>query len=516
MVSIEEIEKKLSNKPKEYREALVNFLDPFWRLNNLYYILNDEGFKVKFEFNDAQKWLWENKHTWNLVLKARQLGFTTLIDLYILDQALFTPDIECAIICHSREDAQKILRRKIKFPYNNLPLAVKSSVRMIKDSESEVMFSNGSVISTGTSARSGTLQILHVSEFAKICAKYPEKAREVVTGSFETLAPGQELFIESTAEGREGYFFDYCERARQRALLKAPLSPQEFKFHFFAWWLKPSNRLPAGDDLIIPIEMQEYFEGLENKHRIYLDRDQKFWYLDKKHLLGEDIKREHPSTAEEAFEESIKGSYFVNEFNKIYSEKRITKVPIENHLEVNTAWDLGMSDSTAIWFFQVLGKEIRLIDYYEDSGEGFSFYKDLLDTKGYRYGKHLGPHDLAVREMGTGKTRLETADQLGISFTLVPKVQNKADSIQAARTILNSCWFDAERCNSGIVKLQNYRREWNDKLGTYMRNPRSDENCHAADAFQCLAMGWDMISRKRIVRPIRVNNKKRWQAMVAG
>lgn len=508
--------KGLATKPKEYKHALANFLDPDWRLNNLYHILNDEGFKVQFKLNEAQKWLFENKHTWNLILKARQMGFTTAIDLYILDKALFTPDIECAIICHSREDAAKILRRKIKFPYENLPGAIKNHVKLKKDSESEVIFSNGSVISTGTSARSGTLQVLHVSEFAKICAKYPEKAREVVTGSIETLAPGQELFIESTAEGREGYFFDYCQDAMIRQKMKAPLNPQEFAFHFFSWWQKPSNRIQANEDVVFPIRLQEYFENLEKRQNVSLDRDQKFWYMNKEKMLGEDVKREHPSTPEEAFEEAIEGTYFNREFSKIRDEKRITKVPLEDSFEVFTAWDLGVNDVTAIWFFQMVGKEIRLIDYFEEHGEGLSFYRDILWEKKYRYGKHLAPHDIAVRELGTGKTRLETAQNLGIDFIVVPRVQNKNDSIQAARSILNKCWFDEEKCDQGIKRLENYRKEWNDKAGTWKRTPRHDENSNGADAFQCLAMGFDMISKRKFIKPIRVDKRKRWTAMVAG
>ena len=509
---------KLKKKSKEFKQALQKFTDQDWRLNNLYKILNDEGQAIPFTMNEAQKNLWENLHSWNLICKSRQLGFTTFIALYMLDTCLFTPNIETAIICHSREDASKILRRKIRYPYEHLPEMFKKKVRLVKDSESELQFSNGSVISTGTSARSGTLQILHISEFAKVCAKYPEKAREIVTGSLETLAPGQELFIESTAEGQQGYFYDYVQEAikTQQDKRRKKLNKQEFRLHFFPWWKKPSNRLEMEEEVVFPVRLQEYYEDLEAKENIQLDREQKFWYMNAEKRLGDDIYREHPSTIEEPFKVAIEGSYFVREFNRIRREKRICSVPVEDGFEVQTAWDLGVNDTTAIWFFQMIGKEIRLVDYYENSGEGLAFYRDVLWEKNYRYGKHLGPHDLAVRELGTGKTRLETAQNLGIDFLLVPRTPSKSDAIQAARNILGQCWFDESRCLEGVQKLELYRKDWDERRGTWKNQPRHDENSHTADAFLTLAQGFDLVSKRKIVRPIKANSKKRWLAAVAG
>lgn len=498
----------------EFKQALARFKDQKWRLNNLYNIVNDEGFVVPFQMNEAQEWLYDNLHTYNIILKSRQLGFTTFIDLYFLDKLIFNSNTEALIIAHKIDDAMKFMRRKIRFPYTHLPEAIKQKVKIKKDSEGEIIFSNGSSIGVATSARSGSYQLLHISEFAKICAKEPEKAREIVTGSIETLAPGMELFIESTAEGRHGYFYDYCKMAKDRELLKQPLNKQEFKFHFFGWYLKEANRLPASDDVVFPTHLQEYFEHLEAQEGVKLDRDQKFWYMNKVNTLGELVKREHPSTPEEAFEESIKGAYFAREFDKIRMEKRITRVPVEEGAEVHTAWDLGMHDSTAIWFFQKIGKEIRLVDYYENHGEGLGFYRDILEEKGYRYGKHLAPHDISVRELGSGKSRLEIAENLGIKFTIIPKVGNKQDSIQAARNLLNICWFDQEKTDEGIKHLESYRKQWNDRLGTWKDAPLRDEHTHGADAFQTLALGYDTTSPKKIVKATSADRRKRWKAAV--
>jgi len=224
------------------------------------------------------------------------------------------------------------------------------------------------------------------------------------------------------------------------------------------------------------------------------------------------MKREHPSTPEEAFEQSMEGTYFSQQFLKIRQDKRICKVPYEPSYEVHTAWDLGVNDVTAIWFWQLVGKEVRLIDYYQNHGEGLVFYRDILDEKEYRFGKHLGPHDIMVRELGTGKSRLETAQSLGIHFEVVPRVEKKSDSIQAARSLLATCWFDEERCDEGVVYLESYRKEWDAKHGTWKKTPRHDESSNASDAFQTLAMGFDKVSRKRFVKPTRVNSRDRWRA----
>ena len=183
-----------------------------WRINNLYKIKDKEGRVVQFVMNDQQEDLYDNHWYMNIVLKARQLGFTTFIDLYILDTCIFNKNIDAGIIAHHLDDAKTIFDDKIKFPYDNLPEHVRQTVTATTDRANEIGFSNGSKIRVGTSFRSGTLQILHVSEYGKIAAKRPDNAKEIKTGAFEAVAAGQKIFVESTAEGREGEFYDLCVR----------------------------------------------------------------------------------------------------------------------------------------------------------------------------------------------------------------------------------------------------------------------------------------------------------------
>ena len=187
------------------------------------------------------------------------------------------------------------------------------------------------------------------------------------------------------------------------------------------------------------------------------------------------------------------GSYYGKLLQQAEQDGRIGKVPCEPQLLVNTAWDLGMSDSTAIWFFQHLPVghmgEWRFIDYYEASGEGLAHYAEVLARKGYRYGVHLAPHDIAVRELGTGRSRLETARNMGINFAAVKNLPIM-DGIEAARQVLGAAWFDRDKCVKGLNCLYGYKREYDEARAAYRDYPLHDWTSHGADAFRYAAVGY--------------------------
>lgn len=471
--------------------------DKWWRLNNLYYIIDKQGRKVLFRPNKSQRKLWNSIWYRTLILKARQRGFTSFIDLYLLDQALFEPNTECGVIAHNLDDAKKIFRRKIKFPYDCLPGSIREKIPLAKSSESELVFGNGSSIAVSVSLRSATAQFLHVSEFGKICAKYPEKAREIVTGALEAVAMGQFVFIESTAEGRSGYFYDYCKAAQDLQKMGKTLSPLDFRFFFSPWWEDPDYTMRPEHYAPITTDHAKYFEELEAKIGRKLSMGQKSWWVKKFSVLGEDMKREYPATPGEAFLVSIQGAYWADQLSAARIARRIGKVPLVPGIAVDTWWDLGHNDLMAIWFTQDVGREIHVIDYLESNMAGFEYFARLLSERPsgskpdarYVYGQHWAPHDISVYELGPSAIRWESALKVGIRFNRVPRVKDKQDSIQAVRNIFPLCWFDEERCDRGITHLENYRREWDEHLGTYRRNPLHNEASNAADAFQCLAMG---------------------------
>jgi hypothetical protein len=169
--------------------------------------------------------------------------------------------------------------------------------------------------------------------------------------------------------------------------------------------------------------------------------------------------------------------------------KRIGDVSWDPSIPVYTAWDLGMSDSTAIWCAQIVNREIRLIDYIENSGVGLDWYVNALRSRPYTWAEHILPHDAQVKELGTGRSRLETLHSLGLGSARVIPAQSVADGINAARMILPRCWFDKDKCDKGIEALRNYRREWDEKRKVFHDRPLHDWCSHAADAVRYLALG---------------------------
>lgn len=193
---------------------------------------------------------------------------------------------------------------------------------------------------------------------------------------------------------------------------------------------------------------------------------------------------------EGAFLIHVEGAYYTVEMREANAEGRIGRVPYDPATGVVTAWDLGVGDSTAIWFAQMVGPEVRLIDYYESSGVGLDHYVSVLNSKGYNYTDHILPHDVRVRELGTGKSRLETLDSLGVRpITIAPQL-NVDDGIQAVRSMLNRCWFDAERCERGVDCLRQYRRDYDENNKSFKARPLHDWSSHCADAMRYLAVGY--------------------------
>ncbi len=191
-----------------------------------------------------------------------------------------------------------------------------------------------------------------------------------------------------------------------------------------------------------------------------------------------------------SFDAAIQGAFYAEQMRRADEEGRIGKVPIDRGLPVHTAWDLGISDSTAVWFIQTLGKERRLIDYYESSGVGLDHYAAVLKERGYLYGQHYFPHDVANKELGTGKSRVDTLKGMGITPEVVP-VSSVMDGINAVRRMIDQCWFDNERCARGIEALKAYRREYDDKLKDWKMNPLHDWSSHGADALRTFACGYE-------------------------
>lgn len=467
-----------------------NMRDQKWRLNNLYYVVNKHGKRVKFVPNWAQQAILDKFWFFNIILKARQLGVTTFFCILYLDQVLFKANKSAGIIAHTDGDTKKLFQR-IKYAWENLPEALKENIGLPStDSVGEMRFPNGSSIFVARSTRGSTLQYLHISEFAKICAKYPEKAREIVTGAINSVEQGNMVSIESTAEGKDGYFYDYCTDAQKALVEKRDLSKLDFMFHFFPWWKEPTYTLDA--KFPINTEYVKYFESLEGKG-IKLSDGQKRWYIAKKKNNDEDMYREYPSTWEEAFLANVEGAYYSVQMQQVYKDNRICNIAYDSRYPVNTYWDLGVNDFNVILFVQAVGNEIRFIDEYHNHGEGLGHYVNVMKEKAYNYGVHIFPHDVEVQMLDAeGKTRRQTLVDLGVTnIRTVERTKDINDDIEGVRKLFSRFYFDERKTTKLIEACQNYRKEWDDKLGQFKNNPKHDKHSHLVDPLRNLARTWN-------------------------
>lgn len=184
-----------------------------------------------------------------------------------------------------------------------------------------------------------------------------------------------------------------------------------------------------------------------------------------------------------SFDAAVLGSYYGKLLDAAQTEGRICRVDYDPSLRVETWWDLGVSDPTSIWFVQRHRREVRLIDHLSATGEGLPFYAKALQGKPYVYSRHIGPHDIAVRELGSGTSRIEAAEKLGLRFEVAPNL-GVDEGIEAVRLLLPRCWFDAEKCAKGLEALRQYRADYDERLKTFRSRPRHDWASHDADAFR--------------------------------
>lgn len=488
---------------------------PMRRLcNGFYQIVNKHGNQVPFRANGSQIKLLENLHTLNLLLKARQWGGSTVIDILGLDQAIWNENFAVGIIAHTLEDVKKLFRTKVKFPWDHLHADFRNKIGARLDAANEIVFKHGSSVVVGTSLRSSTTQYLHISEYGKICAQFPHKAREIRTGALNTLHPGNLGFIESTAEGRAGDFFEKCMTAIKKEQAGKTLSVMDWKFHFVPWYLDPDCTLGKADTLATLIDetMRKYFNQLREEHGIELTAGQEAWYANKADEQRSDMRREFPSFPMEAFEVAIEGAYYARQMAKVRRGGQITAVPHDPRYPVHTAWDIGRRDTNGIWFFQDgPAGTFRMIRYYENNGEAMQHYGHYMqdianNTDGWYYGTCYLPHDAAkvdyTRE--DGKSCTAVLEDMGFRVECINAVDTNAEhgeGVQAVRDVLPLCWFDEEKCSGrpragdhdphtgGIEALDHFQKKWDEKQGafkdTYWHNWASD----GAKAFETFARG---------------------------
>lgn len=481
------------------KELIELLKDPHWRIKNLYRIKNKQKKIVPFKPNEAQEELLRNMHWRNIIPKARQRGFSSLIQLLALDTALFQPGSDVGVIAQDLPTAQDIFESKIKLAYDNLPDAIKQMIGVTSSTTTSMKFSNGSGVRVGTSMRGGTPNFVHVSEFGKICAKYPDKAREVLTGTLPAVPIDGLVFIESTAEGRDGPFYELCTEAKAAADEGRSLSPLDFKLHFASWWDADEYELDPKSVIVTPSD-HEYFDQIEAKIGRKIGPRKRAWYVTirRQNFAGDKqmMFQEYPSTIEEAFSVSMEGTYFAQQFAAARNNGQIKPaIPVMLGVPAFTFWDIGNSDGTAIWVFQHLGMEWRAIRFKEGWGEPYSHYTQWLQALGLTWDTMYLPHDADHVRQGqtTNKSPKQMLEELmpGIRFEIVPRIDDINWGIQQTRDIFPMLYFDETHCKEGIIHVENYRRKWNDRQSCWSSEPdKTGGHSEAADALRQLAQAY--------------------------
>lgn len=496
---------------KERLKALLS--DRLWRLNNLYWITDKKGRVVRFQLNTVQEELLDDLWHRNIVLKSRQHGITTFACILALDTALFRSNVNCGLVFHKKGDAGKAFANKILFAYDRLPDWLKAERTVTKrDMSGELHLSNGSTIACSVSHRGGTLQFLHVSEYGPLVAQFPARAQEVSSGAFNALTQDGIAIVESTAMGAWGEFYEMCQTAMTHDRLveagAARRTKLDYQLKFFAWWQDPANALSSEDaaDVRIDDKTTAYFAEVEAEMGCRIFHEQRAWYVKKAAEQGEDMKREHPSTPKEAFEGSVEGAYYAKELARVEAEGRICDLPFIPTLPVYTFWDIGRSDSTAIWVMQAVGPWLHFLRYYENNGEGAAHYAGVLtkwrDELGYRYARHYLPHDGANTDWSINdhRTRAQVLEDMKIGpVEVVERIEVLADGIEMTRQMFAKVKFDRTGCGEekpgsgrgGLPSLRAYRKQFNDKSQTWDDHPVKSWANHGADAFRQCAQGFD-------------------------
>jgi hypothetical protein len=329
-----------------------------------------------------------------------------------------------------------------------------------------------------------------VSEYGRICQRYPDRATEIQTGSLPSVDRHGIICIESTMETPYGIFADMVRNAQQIEQTGRPPSTLEWKLHFASWWDAPEYEADPDAAYISEID-EAYFYRLEGEIRQPISPEKRAWYvLTRKNLFGDDNGKmfsQYPSTLEEAFMVSTDGLWLSSQLARARIERRITRVPWDPSRPVNTFWDIGTGDDTAIWFHQDFGPSQYFIDYLEATSEPPSYYVRELNERPYAYGWHYLPHDAGHRRPGAEhlKTYQDLLRDLGLRNTeLVQRTPYVVDAIDQLREAFGTYFIDDEKCHLGIRHLDGFSKQWNDKMGTWMPLVAKNGHQHAADAMR--------------------------------
>ena len=507
---LQELQESAVVKPLSLEERWAKMGDSRWRLNNLFMIERKSGPPCLFQENWAQRKLFDEMQVGgNIILKARQMGMSTFICLQIANAMWFLPNFRAGTVDKTLDDAKEKLG-KIRFAWENLdnpamPNAdigkiIKEQLKLEKDREDYLVWSNGSSIRVGTDLRGGTVNIVHISEMGAIAIEDPKKATKIRSGTLNAISSGQYVFLESTHEGgKVGLHYRLLKKAQETA--PEELTPMKLKFHFFAWH-QDASYVANADRVRIRPEMATYFAALEKEDGIVLSPEQRAWYDQKEEEQEEDMKKEYPSTPEEAYEVNAELAIYGKRMSALRAKGRICDFDCSPEAPLIAGWDVGHSDYTSIWLVQFAGQEIRWLDWYENNREDPSHYVDQISKWQAKHervvARHFLPHDTGYKGV-TGKPYVAVLKEHGLgNLVVLPRTADVWLGINKLREMLASSWFHKSNCGeprwkdgkdfpSGIQCLEGYHKEQPGSGGKLKEEPVHDGFSHSCDAARTIA-----------------------------
>ena len=467
-----------------------------WRFANLYFVDDAEtGQPILLQPRIEQKAVLEAiyRSKWRnlLIIKARQLGISTIIDLIILDQILFSGGTTAAIIDLTQGDATKKLKGKIAFAFERLPRPIREAYEIVDDSN--ITFSirlKGatddalSQVEAGMHARGDTYQVMHVSEWGKIAFTDQQRSEEIMTGALPAAKHGLKLIETTWKGGKGGHLWNITKAAMETR--PADMTKEDFHLFFFAWFNDPSYVLEGNYDQI-PLEVNQYLDKIEAEVNTTFTRQQRLWYFKVAWAKGIFRFQEYPSTLAEAFRSPIEGAIYAEYIDQLRTQGAICPFQVDGTALVHTAWDLGSPINTVVWFFQVIAQEIRIIDCDSDMDITSVDRVAHMYRKGYPLGWHYLPHD-ALATQKSGKTFAAELKGIGLqNVRVVPQAIDVWIGINQLREIFPRLMFRIPHCEKGLDALTCYRTKRETSTGIAVDIPVHDFASHYADGMRTLA-----------------------------
>jgi len=502
--------------------------DRWWRLRNLYLILDENGETIPLVLRAEQEDYLKNRHHRNFVPKARKLGLSTAIVLNNLDQAIFSKDYRAGIVDISAKDAEEKLAiarlawergpdhddEGIAYLWKKL----QEANPLTRDTNSLMEWANGSSISAGVGYTGKTPQSLHISEYGPISARFPAKATKIKRGEINSVPPDGYVDIETTMEGGQ---FGECYSFFQASLENegSKHTKLDWMLHFFPWLKHPSYVLPGGKPS--KAETVEYFTKLKKDHGLDVPLERQAWYEKKKQEQGEEMWMQFPSIIEEVDRQIVPGQIYP-EMKRVRSEGRVTDFNPENGYPLFTSWDLGSSDNTAGWLVQPAGKDHNFLGWSAGEGAGAAGVADVIREWELIFGPitaHLVPHDANLTDKGSGKTYVSQLVECGIprqQIIIVPRIPDIWVGIGEVRRVLANAWFhegtdekivtaDDVKQPSGVQRIEGYRKKIDASTGITRDVPVHDLCSHTADGLRTYA---EALSRDLVKANVKTKKPK--------